>query len=177
MSRADLGAVMAAAALLAGCVRNPAPRGWLPPATQALHDVYGAWIDVPSRDGAATVSGEFLAVDRDSVFVLTPRGEVTPVALSRAGRVTIAYFDPRTSALVWRTALTSAATLANGFFLVFTLPATVITGTTAAARASRAPLRYVPPDGSWDDVRQFARFPVGLPAGLPRTLPVRPDRP
>lgn len=162
-----------------GCALNPAPDGWLEPAREAVDDPYGAWIVVAYAGGGT--SGEFLAVDRDSVFVLLSSGRVQGAPLDSVTRARVAYYDARQGSLAIWTAMGSASTISNGAFLIFTLPTWIIGGSLATASQSRAPLIAVDTgEGnesraeSWDAVRMYARFPSGLPPDLPRTLPTRP---
>jgi hypothetical protein len=60
--------------------------------------------------------------------------------------------------------------------MVFTLPVWIIAGTLATASQSRAPLRPVHDRAGWSALGRYARFPGGLPANLPRTLPPKWSR-
>lgn len=171
-----LALLLAATCGLGGCAANPAPPGWLRRAQAATADIHGAWIVVPRQDGAPGLAGEFLGVGRDSIFVLGTDGAVRTMPLAGAGGATLAYYDAAAGTLGLETAVGALSTIANGFFLVFTAPAWLAVGGTAAARGSRAALRHVEPGASWDAVRPFARFPAGPPEGLPRVLPVKPVR-
>ena len=154
------------------CARNPAPGAWLGTAAEMQNDPYGAWI-VVSADSVETF-GEFLAVDRDSVFVLGQDVTVRTVPLSRVTHAELAFFDARWSDLALWTGLGALSTISNGVILVLTFPTWIIGGTIATAAESRAPLRTVNRIEDWDSVRMFARFPGGLPENLPRRLPTKP---
>ncbi len=168
------------ASVLAGgtlaCAQNPAPSGWLAPARAAQADPYGAWIVVSRPGGGPDVGGEFLAVQRDSVFVLLADGEVRTVPLDSVLHALIAFYDAQWGGLAAWVMLGSLSTISNGAFLVFTFPLWIIGGSLATAGQSRAPLRRVDRAPTWDAVRMYARFPGGLPANLPRTLPPKPRR-
>ncbi len=159
---------------LVGCASSPAPRGWLSPALEAQSDPYGAWI-VVSRFGAeASVAGEFLAVDRDSVFVLTPDSVIHRIPADSVRVADLAFYDARWGSLAAWTGIGAASTISNGFVLLLTLPTWVIGGSIATSLHSLDPLRRVERTGDWDAVRQFARFPRGMPADLPAVLPPKP---
>lgn len=174
-----------ASALLAatfGCAQNPAPGGWLEPAREAVDDPYGAWIAV-SEEGRG-VAGEFLAIDRDSVFVLLPSGSVHAVSLDRVTGAQLAYYDAQPGALAIWTTVGSWSTISNGILLIFTLPTWIIGGSVATGSQSRAPLVSLDHEETaesgadswaerWNAVRKYARFPGGLPPDLPRTLPTK----
>lgn len=166
--------VVAVAFCSLACATNPAPRGWLAPAQEAQADPYGAWIVVSQSGGSS--SGEFLAVDRDSVFILAMNSQVVAVSRTRVVQADVWFYDAKWGGLAGWTALGAVSTISNGYLLILTLPAWTIGGTIATAAHSRAPRRrVVRPDG-WEVVRQHARFPAGLPPGLPRTLRTKPPR-
>jgi hypothetical protein len=161
---------------VAACSQNPAPAGWLAPPRQAQSDPYGAWIVVwqPAppdlRGEVLAAQGEFLAVDRDSVYVLSPDSVVRAVPVGTIHSARIAFYDAQSAGLGIWTGVGSVSTISNGGFLVLTLPLWVIGGSLITGGQSRAPLRDVQAGDSWDVLRRYARFPQGLPEGLPRRL-------
>ena len=159
------------------CARNPAPYGWLPTPARADTDPYGAWV-VGSLRGVpdSSIAGELLAVERDSVFVLTPDSVVRTTPLDSVSTAHVAFYDAQSSQLALWTALGAVSTISNGVFLLFTFPAFVIGGSIATAKQSQAPIRSVEDRAAWDAVRMYARFPTGLPPGLPTRLAPKPDR-
>lgn len=164
--------------LLAGaaaCAGNPAPSGWLAPAREAREDPYGAWV-VLSREPAPQVAGELLAVERDSIYVLTPAGEVVAVSPFGVRRATVAFYDAQWGGLAAWTILGALSTASNGYFLVLTFPLWTVGGSLITGGQSRAPLRTLRRGDAWEAVRRYARFPQGLPPGLPRRLPPKPPR-
>jgi hypothetical protein len=60
----------------------------------------------------------------------------------------------------------SLLTISNGYFLLFTLPTTLIMGiSTIAGEAKR--LNFLDyPANSFENLSKYARFPQGLPEGL-----------
>jgi hypothetical protein len=185
------GACLAVAA--AGCARSPAPAGAVPRPAGAEADPYGAWIHVergrgtaPARAGlqverdgrGPAVAGELLAVDRDTVFVLTQDGAVRGVPLDSVREATIAWYQGHADHLAIWTLLGTVSTISNGWLLILTAPTWLIAGSAASAAESRAPLVRVPARTSWTAARMYARYPAGLPPDLPRRLAPRPpDRP
>lgn len=168
--------VSALACVALGCVRSPAPEGWLGPARQAQADPYGAWIVISRIGGVPVDSGEFLAVERDSVFVLSSNREVRAVPRDSVIHAQIWFYDAQWGQLAAWTALGSLSSISNGVFGLLTLPAWIIGGSVATASQSRAPLRQVNRPSDWDAVRMYSRFPAGLPPNLPRVLPPRLQR-
>jgi hypothetical protein len=174
-NRHSLAALLALLAL--ACASNPAPDGWLPRPLVAPSDPYGAWIELTLADAAETmVAGELLAIESDSVFVLTPDSVVHTIAIAGVGSAVVGTYDSQVDWIAAWAAVGTVSTISNGAFLILTAPAWLIGGTVAANAESRAPLRKLKPGDSWEGVRIFARFPGGLPQDLPRRLPPRATR-
>jgi hypothetical protein len=171
--RRALAIVLVSGAL--ACAHNPAPRYWLAPAEGEQADPYGAWIVVSKMDARARdVSGEFLGVSHDSVFVLLQDSRVLAIPADSVRTAQVASYESKYMELVVWTAAGSLGTISNGYFLLFTLPAMLIDGAVASTTQSVAPIRRVDGAVGWDAVRMFARFPEGIPDHLPRTLPPKP---
>ena len=166
-------ASLIAVAATTACAQNPAPSGWLSPAVAAQKDPYGAWIVVATSDTSG-VSGEFLAVDSDSVFVLSLDSIVRAVPRTSVREAKIAFYESQIGSVILWSVLGTLSTASNGILLVFTAPAWAITGTVASASESRAPLRTVARPEEWEAVRMYARFPMGMPGNLPRRLRTKP---
>ena len=163
------------ALLAVACATNPAPRGSVPSPMDAPSDPYGAWIEVTLADPAETVvAGELLAVESDSVFVLTPDSVVRAISIGGVRTGLVAAYDSQMGLISAWAAVGAVSTISNGAFLILTFPTWVIGGIVAANAESRAPLRKLKGGESWDGVSLFARFPGGLPQDLPRRLPPRP---
>jgi hypothetical protein len=158
-----------------GCAGNPAPRGWLSPAQESQADPYGAWIVISTPTGPP-IYGEFLAVERDSIFLRLTYGTVRGVPVDTVVQAQIAWYDAQWGQLAWWTAVGSISTISHGVGLIFTAPTWGIGGSIAARAQSRAPLLEVNRPDQWNLVRMYARFPGGLPANLPQTLPPKPLR-
>lgn len=157
------------------CVANPAPAGWLSPPAQSQADPYGAWIVISTRDGPS-LSGEFLAVENDSVFVLLTNGTAQGVPMHGILQARIAWYDSEWGRLALWSTLGSISTVSHGFGLILSFPVWVIGGSIAAGGQSRASLLRVDLPSQWDIVRPYARFPGGLPPNMPQALPVKPYR-
>jgi hypothetical protein len=173
-----------------GCAASRAPHGWLPYAQEAQQEGFGGWIEVTERgtpSESVWLSGELLAVSNDSVFVLTDAG-VHSCALADVTRATLEGYDPR-SGDTSRLALTGTiVSISTGWGLVLFAPLWVVVGTISSTALSyqghqtvdASRQRTAPDVGnaarkSWHDIRLYARFPQGLPAGLDRSqLRMRP---
>jgi hypothetical protein len=170
-----------AALLLAACVANPAPSGWLPPAEVAAREAYGGWIVAETAPDALKgvyvtgtaggwtgVEGELIAVDPDTVFVLR---EAALVALPKTAvrNAQLFAYDAQWGGLAWWGVIGTLSTISNGGFLLLTAPLWIITSTATTASRSRAPRVELAEQGDrWAVMRLYARFPPGLPPGLDR---------
>ena len=163
-------ALLLSSAALA-CAGNPAPAGWLAPALEAQADRYGAWVVVAQTHGGPDVEGEFLALEYDSVFVLSMDGHLRTVPVHDGLRGRIAFYDARWGQLAVWTGVGALSTISNGLLAGVTFPLWILGGSLATGGQSRAPLRVVDSPDALAPLRMYARFPAGLPQNLPRTLP------
>jgi hypothetical protein len=154
-----------ASSLAWGCARNTAPSGWLSPAPQASREAYGGWAMVSDSAGAQT-SGELIAVTRDSVYLLSSVG-LTVVSMRTVAKLNVTGYNAQPSAIaLWGLAGT-LGTISHGFLLIFSAPVWIITSSIAASAHSREP-REIYPGVGLDQLRIYARFPQGIPAGVDR---------
>jgi hypothetical protein len=152
--------------LMSGCAGNPPPELWRLSAAQAQHATRGSWVVVEPRpagadtSGVSHVAGELIAIDDDSIHVLTAGG-LRSVTRSATHRITVAGHEtPGGIVAAWAIA-GGVSTLSHGGFLLFTAPMWAVVGTWAALSESGA--------GTVHDenlARAFARFPQGLPPGF-----------
>ncbi len=157
------------AATAVGCASNTAPRGWLPSPEEAERESYGGWISVrcvESTDDCVETHGELIAVDGDSVFVLKS-STLRAIPWTSVSEATLTGYNAGTENLVVWGTLGTALTVSHGYFLAASLPIWLITSITSAAAHSHHPERKYPRDNPWQ-LREFARFPQGLPEGVPR---------
>lgn len=158
-------------AVTMACAYSPSPPGWLPTPAQTPSDVYGSWI-VVTLSNDSTIAGEFLAYERDTVWVLRQDSVVRAENVTLLKNAQIWRYDSQVGHTAFLTLLGSLSTVSNGAFLIFTMPMWIITGTVTAAKDSKAP-RIDPAHGGWDAARIHARYPAGLPRNLPAVLPVK----
>ncbi|HKK07264.1 MAG TPA: hypothetical protein VKA44_00115, partial [Gemmatimonadota bacterium] len=133
----------------------------------------GGWARVRRVGALPDVQGELLAVGSDSLWVLDESGAVTAVGLGGVRRVEVYAYAPRTGGAAAWVLLGSLATISNGYYSVFTTPLWGLTGGIATNADRGAATPAADHGGGWEKIRRFARFPQGLPADLPRTLPPR----
>jgi hypothetical protein len=127
-------------------------------------------------DSAGTqTDGELIAVNRDSVYVLTTGG-LAVIPVRGVAKLNVTGYDAQAAALaLWGLAGT-LATISHGILLIFSAPVWIITSSIAAAAHSREP-REIYPEVALNALRIYARFPQGIPAGLDRRqLRPKPER-
>lgn len=153
--------------LAAACAGNPGPEGFLPSPKDAVRDLYGGWIEltIPAGRHDDRVSEELIAARADSVWILGDTGRVMAVATSTVKEGRLVRYRSEAGAVMGYTALGMVSTLSNGFFLIFTAPAWLITGIVSSSAESGAPISNTPPL-AWADLAAYARFPEGLPPGI-----------
>lgn len=157
-----------AASLAVACAASTAPRGWLPGPGEAQAEAYGGWISVQRQSHRETIHGELIAVDRDSVFVLTAEELfVIPLADVRRAKLT-SYKSGGSAIALWGLAGT-LSTISHGVILIISAPLWIVSSSIAAAGASREP-QVTYPQRSQQELSMYARFPQGLPEGLDRSL-------
>jgi len=130
---------------------------------------YGGWISLEGGESQHRLlaSGELIAVQSDSVFVLGDSGCVA-LRLAEVKRGRFEAYHPHTGGLTAWTLLGTLATASHGVGALISAPVWVIVGSVATGSASQAGLRHVPtePNASWKDLTEYSRFPEGLPPGF-----------
>lgn len=164
---------------IAGCASNTAPAHFLPAPLQSQRESFGGWIELEVTDSGKRqhrVEGELLAVSATEVWVLGDSGGVVVLTgMVKAGQLT--GYRSSAGAISGYSALGTLSTISNGVLLIFTAPMWIIGGSIAAGSESRQPVRKVPPL-KWPQLREWARFPQGMPEGLdPGSLRPKPRLP
>lgn len=151
---------------------------------QRLESVFGSRLDLDLR-GGQRLSGELLALQRDSLWLLPSRGEMRVVALRDVTRAQVPQRGLTAGGvmawtliggLVSGTLLTAACSSVEGAGCGGVLPAVMLSwglvgGISAALSGSR--MRPVGTDPR--SLAPYARFPQGLPDGfVPRAGPGAP---
>lgn len=170
-----LAVALLAAAAVAGCGTLHAPRGSVPDAQRAGSTAFGGWARVAYHaDGQPRdAEGELIAVGRDTLWLMQSAPLAIPVA--QVVRAEVTGFDSRPGQVIAVAGLGVLTTVSNGYFLIFTAPAWLVTGVLASssqARLSRVEARV--PDLA--PLAHYARFPQGLPPGVDVTT-LRPRQP
>ena len=168
MSATSLVPRLALATLVtAACARTSVPEGWLPEPAEAMSSAHGGWMELHYRAGEERrfATGELIAVDADSVWILGDSGAVT-IATAHADSGRAWAYQPRSREIGLWTLGGTVSTISNGFFLVLTAPMWIIGGTIAGGKEIRAAQRRAP-ELAWAELAPYARFPQGVPAGVP----------
>jgi len=162
-------AVFLVSLLALGCATTSAPRGYLTGASDLPTDVYGGWIELTCSAAAKTavpVSGELIAVGRDSVYVVNDSLRAIALADVTSGR--LARYGSDATAMGVLVFFGTLSTISNGIWLGFTAPMWIIGGSSAVAIRRYEPMVDYPQDG-WGYLARYARYPQGMPPGLDRS--------
>ncbi len=154
-----------------GCVSTSAPSEWLPSPPDVPQSTFGGWIEVEVTPLGAdsTARGELIAVEADTVFVLSLDASIGLQAIGIADILAarLAPYDSEWGAMATWTMLGTLSTASHGWFLLLSFPTWFVGGGGATAAQSRRHLVHFP-QKSWSYFRPHARFPQGLPPGLDR---------
>jgi hypothetical protein len=111
--------------------------------------------------------GELLAVEPDRVY-LARGDQVTVVPLICIEKLKVGAFETTAEPLAWGT-VGALTTLSHGYFLVFSLPTWLLSTAPASRVHSSAGHIEEPRPGEaapkLENLRKWARFPQGMPAG------------
>ena len=167
--------LVALSLLAAGCAGTPGPSGYLQPAQVTQHEAYGAWIDVDFKDDRAELAGELVAVEPDTVFLLTSSGLHT-IARASINAARVGTYDSEWANIVYWVTGATLMTASHGWYASITAPIWIIVGSITAAAVSRGPIEDVRGNDThrWNEVSKFARFPQGMPRGIDRTKLILP---
>jgi hypothetical protein len=166
--RATLAAVLAAGLLACGPGTGQwraTPRGT--PTSARLEDVpvCGHRVEVKCALPYGDVGGELLAAD-DQRLVILGREGVVEVPRTKASAVVVDVLPRRTGVAVVFVVLGTVSTVSHGLFLPLTASAWLIGGPLSVGATIREERWQFFPDS--EALRDYARFPQGLPEGWPR---------
>jgi hypothetical protein len=110
------------------------------------------------------MSGELIAINGDSVYLLTDAGLVgTP--LTRVDRLVVSGYDSKTREISLGGVAGIISTASHGLFAIISAPVWIITTVSASAAQSHLPQESYPAE-DLNRLRKYARFPQGLPEGV-----------
>ena len=167
-------------AMNSGCQNMMVPAGYLRPPKQLTKSITGGWVDVsvipdPSNDTITILSGELLAVENDTLHILTATTGLRSMNKARISATKLYLFsNPKTFLLGFAGVIPNIIGAISdpdfaGPFLLLGIPlfVTSIGMAIADSQMSNSILRY-PGKNSLDEFSHFARFPQGLPPDLQR---------
>lgn len=170
-SREKIESIVAVAclALFGACASTTAPSAWLPSAAETQTQGFGSWISLTIAGDSlkSTLDGELIAVEQHTVLVLT-RDSLIAVNQEEISAAKLTSYYSGASLLALWTVVGVLSTPSHGWFMGLTVPLWVITGSVSSAGQSYAPQKKYP-KLSWYELRQYARFPQGLPSGIDPT--------
>jgi hypothetical protein len=147
--------------LVCNCSTVKAPQGSVPRRNGVATDAFGGWITLSVTGGQSSIGGELIAVDTDSLFVMSgDKIQIFSKADISAARL-ILYKTDNNGYTAW-TILGALATISNGGFLVFTFPVFLVTGIVTTITEAKRINFYDYPAVSWDELTKYARFPQGI---------------
>jgi hypothetical protein len=158
--------ILAIGVLLAVMVGGCSAPAYLPEAEFIDVNQYGSYIEITTVRGP-NISGELIAVDDDSMIVLSESSANMRNAVSIAHPdiygYKLRYAQPENHG--WTIPLYSLFTISHGWYLAFTFPINLIT-TIAVTAGGSSSYTYSDRNISRLKLRQFARFPQGMPEGV-----------
>ncbi len=156
---------------MCACAAMPADHPPLPRVDDLPTSANGSWVALKSRSGVVR-SGELLAVENDGMIYIQLLPTLNPTAVSpdTLKSAHLVKFNPEASGIAGLAFLGTLTTISNGWYLVFTAPAWILVGTGATTSRSHEPHMVVPPK-ELNELKPYARFPAGMPAGFATTMP------
>jgi hypothetical protein len=160
-----IGGLCLIAAWISSCMATPGPKGWLPSPKEALSDTFGAWmiVEYSSEAGNKTAEGEFIALEKYQIYLLTGYGLET-ISTINVQHVTLAVYKEERIARTW-TLLGFLSTASHGYYAAASAPLWLLIGIYNASAESTSGIT----DSDvvdWDEIQKYARFPQGIPQGV-----------
>jgi hypothetical protein len=170
--------------VITGCATTYAPDDWLPDTDDVPQNAHGGWITVVTQEVKSQsdevwmeYSGEFIALDKDNVYVLYDSLYV--IAKNKIVNSVVDLDQKNTGIYALWVILGSLSTISNGYYLAITFPLWLIAGIPTAAGESYRDMyaEEYPDEIYWNDVNKFSRFPQGVESiNLSDLQPIINDR-
>jgi hypothetical protein len=157
------------AILLNGCATTETVT-YLPKRDFVGKETNGSMIFLRSRQ-ADFIEGELIAVENDSVYILTksqftPCGKLKAVAKTDIAGYTLRFADSKNYS--WTIPVFTIISLTHGLFAIVSLPINwMVTGSLSSAANRSA--TYTMSRLKIDDLYSFSRFPQGIPSEVDKT--------
>jgi hypothetical protein len=164
--------------LLTACNRSFAPSAYKYNIHDVQRQISGCWTDVKiisakSFQGEIFVSGELIAIESDTMYLLSLY-KLESICLDSVNEVILRMYQNRAGKFALATSLLFASNIVgavihdSGGFLLIGIPG-LMTGTIISLiESSKSNLRC---SNKYDisDLKKFARFPQGMPQGIDKS--------
>ena len=158
-----------------GCQKPIIPLSYMPKPIDATMSIKGSWIVISAHNDTLplaekSISGELMAIQSDTVYLLTDSALVT-VNRSMINSAVLYLFKPQTgiaptiAGLSYLPNVFGAFAIGEGAVLLLGVPL-LITGAVMGLNESTGNVMRYPDKYQLNDLTKFARFPQGLPPGL-----------
>ena len=146
-----------------GCATTTAPKDWLPSTSTAQQESYGGWVSVRyhTGDSEVKVAGELIAVHTNQVLILSNSDMLISIPVDSISGMKMTIHAADSAGLAGWSVLGGLSTLSHGYFIIFSAPVWIITGSNATISTTfDAQMTY--PAKPLDAFHAYARFPQGM---------------
>ena len=164
--------------MLGGCSTDRYRNALIPKQkNKIISNPYGSYISL--NTGSVVVAGELIAVNSDSVFILTEI-DLEQFLIEDINSATITLTENNTKKYAIMTGVAATPALLGAVvhtdysteFMILAIPAVVFGGLAIFAASQQEPHTIEFPSKNLADIREtsiYARFPGGMPLGINRT--------
>jgi hypothetical protein len=164
--------------LLEGCKTSEIPVAYQLSPNEVKRGITGSWTKIVLRkselESRSELSGELIAVQADTLFILTET-KLEAVSSKSIDEAILQIYTNQAKKMVTITGLIYAPNIlgaigrSSGAYLVLGIP-WILTGTLVAISEGYddSNLLVFPAKNPLNDFKKFARFPKGMPAGIDR---------
>jgi hypothetical protein len=166
--------------ILSGCAASRIPSEYRFSPRGLKHEISGNWADLKPHSAditnpLKTLSGELIAIQSDSIYILTSGG-LAVFHLSAIDETVVYMFTNQAAGMAVFTGLLfipdviAAITIGEPGFLIIGAP-WLLTGSilTVVESTNHSNLLNYPYSNRLEDLRKFSRFPQGMPPGIDRS--------
>ncbi|MFV1884896.1 MAG: hypothetical protein ACMZ7B_10445 [Balneola sp.] len=144
-----------------GCATTTAPSGVLRSPDFEAQNIFGGWVEL--KTGVEKIDGELLAIEQDSIFLITMDNTFVSLAKDQIVSAKLTGYDMQNALASLAVFAGSVSTVSHGFYLVLTFPMWIIGGPiSATSHVKSAQINYKN-ESDWYNMSEFARYPQGMP--------------
>ncbi len=143
-----------------------APR-YVPKLEEVPFSAYGSHIEVQQIKGSQ-IEGELIAVEDSALVLLTgaeSAKQLQELPFNNISKFKLTYAQPQSYA--WTIPVYTLSTASHGLFAIFTAPINIAVTSVVTSRGVNA-FTYNEKVMEYKELRQFARFPQGIPPNVDR---------